>query len=215
VHTALTLARRIDDTWAPATVQAEHYAVHSITGDDVGAIRVRSSSGPEVLAVGTTVADVVQEAAVTVHGSRGRVTIRQRDAQGFTVIDGVRADLPPLNAPPAPLLVALEDLTGPPDPLLDLDAVRPFVTVVNAAVEAVGRPRDISQLGQQERAGDGSTRTVLPGLSGLIDRVVAAGSLFSEVGVAWAGPTAPLDLRGYAGLTHPELASPSVHRETR
>ncbi|WBQ06074.1 Gfo/Idh/MocA family protein [Kribbella sp. CA-293567] len=214
VHTALTLARRIDSTWTPETVQAEHYAVHSITGDDIGAIRVRSSSGPEVLAVGTTVADVVQEPAVTVHGSRGHVMIRNRDGRGFTVIDGVRADLPSLSRPAEPLLVAVEDLDGRPDPVIDLAAVRPFVAIVNAAVEAAGRPHGISRLGQVHRTGDVSTRT-LPGLSGLVDRVIAAGSLFSELGVAWACPTPPLDLRGYTGLSHPELAWPSVHQETR
>ncbi|MEV6285234.1 Gfo/Idh/MocA family oxidoreductase [Kribbella sp. NPDC051770] len=205
VHTALTLARRIEPAWQPDSVEAEFYSVHEISGDDTAAIRVRSVSGPPVLAVGTTVADVVGEPSITVHGSRGAVTVRHRDAAGFVVTDGVRSELPALPAPVAPLLAALRDLDGAPDPLISFDAVRPFVTVVNAAVQAVGAPTSIAGRQHVVPAGDETRRTV-PGLSGLIDRVVGTGSLFGELGVPWAGPAGSIGLRGYDGLSHPALA---------
>ncbi|GAA0618977.1 Gfo/Idh/MocA family oxidoreductase [Kribbella sandramycini] len=149
VHTALMLAQRIDNTWWPSQVEAELYAVHDITGDDTGVLRIRSAKGPVVVAVGTTAADVVQDPAITVHGTSGQVTVRHGDHGG-----------------PHPLLAALKDLDGTPDPLLDLDAMEPFVTVVNQAVELVGAP---TRIAAPER------------LSGLIDRVVRTGSLFAEL----------------------------------
>jgi predicted dehydrogenase len=201
VHTALTLAKRVDSTWAPATVEAELYAVRSIAGDDTGVLRVRSVSGPEVVAAGTTAADIVAEPSVTIHGTAGRLTIRQADASGVVESAGRRRELPP-RRPAPPLLDAVTDPTGPADPLIDLAATRPFVTVVNAAVELAGTPVDISRLQRVEHV----TRT-LPGINGLIARVVGTGRLFAELGVPWAAAMGSLDVRGYRGLSHPELAA--------
>ncbi|MFB6726563.1 Gfo/Idh/MocA family protein [Kribbella sp. NPDC056345] len=151
VHTALTLARRIDASWRPESVEADLYSVHDITGDDTGVLRIRSSHGPVVVAVGTTAADVVRPPAITVHGTRGRITVpHQGDAH--------------------PLLEALKNVDGTPDPLIDLDAVRPFVSVVNQAV-AAGEPVRIH-------------RTT--GISDLVERVVDTGNLFAELGSGWA-----------------------------
>lgn len=153
VHTALTLARRIDASWIPESVEADLYSIHDISGDDTGVLRIRSSGGPTVVAVGTTAADVVQAPSITVHGSRGRVTV-------------------PHGGSVHPLLEALKDIDGPPDPLIDLDAVRPFVSVVNQAV-AAGEPARLP-------------RSAAAGISELVDRVVDTGSLFAELGSGWA-----------------------------
>lgn len=215
VHTALTLAGRVAPGWTPDRVEAELCSVHDIAGDDTSVLRIRSTSGPVVVAVGTSAADVVGEPSVTVHGSRGRVTIRQRDAAGFVETDGVRSELPALAPPSPPLLEALRDLDGAPDPLISFAAVRPFVTVVNAAVQAAGVPARIPGQRSVVRSGDETQRS-FPGVSALIDRVVSTGSLFSELGVVWAGQTGSIGLRGYDGLSHPEL-SPGwvVDREAR
>jgi predicted dehydrogenase len=159
VHTALTLARRIDNGWAVDSVEAELYAVHDIAGDDTGVLRIRSRTGPVVIAVGTTAAEVVRAPAITVHGSRGHITVPHGG-----------------EASTHPLLAALKDVDGPPDPLIDLDAVRPFVSVVNRAVEIVGEPIRIA--GAQ-------------GISELVERVVDTGSLFAELGSGWSRQPAP------------------------
>ncbi|TDD23483.1 Gfo/Idh/MocA family oxidoreductase [Kribbella turkmenica] len=209
VHTALTLARLVDADWAPAYVEAELYAVHDITGDDTAALRVRSPGGPDVIAVGTTAADVVQEPAITVHGSRGQVTVRHRDAAGIVQIDGRRSGLAPRRAPAEPLLAAVKDLDGSPDPLIDLDAVRSFVAVANAAVELVGAPIRIPATHYQVHAGSDVVRR-LAGSSGLVRRVIDTGILFAELGAGWARKAGSLDVRGYVGLSHPELADSSA-----
>ncbi|MFK4089987.1 Gfo/Idh/MocA family protein [Kribbella sp. NPDC020789] len=154
VHTALTLARRVDTSWEVDSVEAELYAVRDIAGDDTGVLRVRSRTGPVVVAVGTTAADVVHAPAITVHGSRGWITV-PHTGEGAA----------------HPLLEALKDVDGPADPLIDLDAVRPFVRVVNRAVELTGAPTRIP----------GAT-----GLSELVRRVVGTGSLFAELGSGWS-----------------------------
>jgi hypothetical protein len=153
------------------------------------------------VAVGTTAADIVAEPAITVHGTAGRLTIRHADASGVVECAGGRHQLPP-REPVSPLLSAVADPTGPADPLIDLAATRPFVTVVNAAVELTGRPVDISGRQHVEDA----TRT-LPGINSLITRVVSSGRLFAELDVPWARGTRPLDVRGYRGLSHPELSA--------
>ncbi|TDD45310.1 Gfo/Idh/MocA family oxidoreductase [Kribbella antibiotica] len=170
VHTALTLARRIDARWAAESVEADLYSVHDITGDDTGVLRIRSSYGPVVVAVGTTAADVVRPPAITVHGTRGHVTVPHVASTSIH-----------------PLLAALNDIDGPADRLIDLDAVRTFVDVVNQAVE-VGEPVRIPVSEQQRiRAGV----RCLPGIAELVDQVVSTGSLFAELGSGWARRPAP------------------------
>jgi predicted dehydrogenase len=209
VHTALVLAGRLDPGWAPADLSAELYSVRAIAGDDTGALRVRSRSGPEVVAAGTTAADEVREPSVTLHGARGRLTVRHRDARAILQVDGVRRELPARRRPTPAMFQALRNPDAAPDELLDRAAVRPFVTVVNAAVQAVGTPTRLAERQRVVNRDDDVIRT-LPGISALVDRVVATGSLFGELGVPWARPTGPFNLSGYRGLSHPELADECV-----
>jgi predicted dehydrogenase len=209
VHTALILAARMDPGWVPETLEAELYSVRAIAGDDTGALRIRSRSGPEVVAVGTSAADEVREPSVTVHGSRGYVTVRHRDARGFVEVDGVRRGLPARRSPEPALFEALRKPDDPPDELIDLAAVRPFVTVVNAAVEVIGTPIRVVDRQRVVHRGEDLVR-VLPGISALVARVAGTGRLFGELGAPWARPAGSLNLSGYRGLSHPELATECV-----
>lgn len=204
LHTALTCAKRVDSRWSPETVEAEFYSVRDITGDDLAAVRVTSERGPPVVAVGTTAADTVRLPSITVHGSRGTVTIRHQDAHCVIDVGGVLTPFPAVGTRPAALFTAVTDPSAEADDLLDVAAVRPFVTVVNASVQAAGEPTRIADRQRHERRG-GETFRFLPGVTSRIDAVVANGRLFSELGVSWGQPGGRLDVTGYTGLCHPEL----------
>ncbi|MFS8069557.1 MAG: Gfo/Idh/MocA family protein [Byssovorax sp.] len=204
LHTALTCATRVDSRWSPKMVEAEFYSVRDITGDDVAALRVTSERGPRVVAVGTTAADAVREPSITVHGTRGTATIRHPDAHCVIDVDGVITLFPTVETRPPALFTAVTKPSTEADELLDVAAVRPFVTVVNASVQAAGEPTRIVDLQQQERRG-GETFRSLSGVTSRIEAVVASGRLFSELDIDWGRPGGMLDLTGYTGLSHPEL----------
>jgi predicted dehydrogenase len=214
-HSALSLARRVDPQWAPAHLEAEHYSVRDLgrvgppggvaAGDDTAVLRIRSRRGPEVVAVGTTAADTVREPSITVHGARGSITVRHRDAAGTVRVGESRYEVPARTGRDRAVLDTVTDPGGAPDDLLDLGAVRPFVTVVNAAVEAVGEPVRITAYQRRMTRGGEVVRT-LPGIAALVDQVVATGALFAELGAPWAQPARAIDLTAYGGLSHPELA---------
>jgi predicted dehydrogenase len=206
-HSALTLAGRIDPQWAPAHLEAEHYAVRDIAGDDTAVWRIRSRRGPEVVAVGTTAADTVREPSITAHGAHGSVTVRHRDAAGAVRVGGSRYRVPARSGRDRAVLDTVTDPGGAPDDLLDLGAVRPFVTITNAAVEAAGEPVRITAY-QRRMSRGGDVMRTLPGISALVDDVVATGALFAELGAPWAHPARAIDLTAYGGLSHPELAAP-------
>ncbi|WP_104062377.1 Gfo/Idh/MocA family protein [Arthrobacter sp. 4R501] len=212
LHTALSFAKCVDGRWAPQTVDAEFYSVRAIEGDDLGALRVRSNYGPEVVAVGTTAADSVREPAVTLHGSKGTATIRHRD--GFCLVSTGQAPVSfPVTGQVAALYDAVTNPEGSADELIDAAAVRPFVMVVNASVEAAHAPARLSHL-QAKRLHEGRTFRYFPGIAEHIDTVTETGLLFSELGLDWARPGGSLDLTEYSGLHHPlmtAIATPAGH----
>lgn len=204
VHTALVLARRIDREWLPTTVTAEFVSLREIEGDDIAAIRIDSNRGPQVVAVGTTASDVVEEPAVTLHGTEGSITIRHSDGHGVLTRDGQNEPVTPIERRPGALFTAVTDPKGRSDEFIDVRAVRPFVTVVNASVQAARAPKSAAHLQHIERR-DGETFRSLTGIGEAITAVVQSGRLFSEIGYGWAAPAATIGLRDYVGLRHPKF----------
>lgn len=205
LHTGLSFLRAAHPCWQAMRVEAECYSVREIEGDDLTSLRVSPQEGPVLVAAGTTAGDDVVEPSVTVHGTRGKVTVRHRD--GALAVRGRRGILNRAGrtAPRTALESAVTEPSGESDEFLTPEVVRPFVVVSNAAVEAVGAPRRLHQLSRHRVSGPGR-QTYLPGAAEAIRAVERDGRLFSELGLPWATAPAERVLDGYGWFSHPALA---------
>lgn len=206
LHAAVQAATVVCPGWKAGDLSAECYSVRDIDGDDVIALRVQPvDDGPVVVASATTAADEVLEPAITLHGTRGELTVRHRDGEAWLRRDGRHTTIPAPADSTGPLDAAVADPRGEGDALLSLAAMRPYLRLVNAVVEACGTPgRITAHRDRVEHAGDVFQR--LPGVTAAIRRVVSEGTLFSENRERWAAAPARMDLREYTHFDHPRDA---------
>ena len=216
LHAALLATRMVSAEWRPGALSAECYSVRDLDGDDLIAVRVEPHGpGPALVATATTAADEVHEPAITLHGTAGEVTVRHRDGQVTLRTQGRETTLPAPTGVPNAVESAVTAPNGEPDDLLTLSAVRPYVQLVNAIVEACGEPHRLSEYRRQTVRDDG-TFAHLPDVTAAIRRVIARGTLFSDNHEPWAEPPARASLAGYTRMTHPSLhPEPSLESEPR
>lgn len=175
VHAALVLACQEDPEWCAEHVDAMLASVRDIEADDLAALRVSSPVGPVVTAIGTTASDHVIEPSIALVGESGTVTVRHRDLRVRVSRAGRETEAYGVPGTPA-LERAVTDPHGVADPVADLAAVRPFVTVVAAAVELC--PRPVRLRGTVEGGDD--PRTCLPGIARTIRDAVRSGRILGE-----------------------------------
>ncbi|MCS5497248.1 Gfo/Idh/MocA family oxidoreductase [Cnuibacter physcomitrellae] len=181
VHAALSVASSIHPGWTLDAIEAELASVRPIQSDDLAAVRARSVRGPEVTLIGTTAADRVVEPTLLVVGERGRLTLRLRDLAGTLSRDGADLIELPARAHRSALRAAVLDPRGPADPLLDASAAEPFVRLVSAVVDTVGRPAALTDDAVALHR-DGERFITLPGITDTIERAAAHGSLLAGAG---------------------------------
>lgn len=180
VHAALALAQREEPTWTMDELEVELGAVRDIEADDVAALRMRSAAGPTVTAVGTTAGDEIIEGSLLLEGTAGVMRVRLRDLRIEVEADGTTSVLAGTFAPAA-LDTAVCAPQAPADPFTDISAVRAFVRLVAAAVDAT--PGTEGLAGARHVDGESGPRTELPGISAAITRAAEDGLLIGEAGV--------------------------------
>lgn len=188
LHTAFLICKMLAPEWQPHYVHAECYSLRGNGGDDLSALRVRSKStgGPVVLAAATTAGDNVLEPGIILHGSRGKATIRHRDAvTEVELATGEKHSYPSPRGIPHGLMEAVEHPLGAADPYMSLEAVEPFVRVVEGVVMGVGEPTPIKRYASVKD--DGGGRFVqLEGIAEDVMQLIRSGKLFGETSVSWA-----------------------------
>ncbi|WP_300267273.1 Gfo/Idh/MocA family oxidoreductase [Microbacterium sp.] len=180
VHAALALAQREEPAWTISELEVELGAAREIEADDTAALRVRSASGPIVVAVGTTAGDDVIEGSLLLVGTAGVMRVRLRDLRIEVEADGTSSVLAGAFAPAA-LDSAVCAPQAPADQFTDISAVRAFVRLVAAAVEAAPSTERLAATRRVD--GESGPRTELPGLTSAVARAAADGLLLSEAGV--------------------------------
>lgn len=207
VQAALLFAGRVEPDWTPAVVEAECFHARPLNGDDTSALRVIPVRGPRVLAIGTTATDVVVRPGVLVHTANG--TIHVTDGGARVVTYRGRTRIPVAASAPVPTLHrTVTEPWGTADPLLSLAACRNLALVTNAAVQATGRPNEVPAPARPSTR-DGYRVVEVAGLGRLVAACARRGALLSEADRTWAGTTGRIDVAGYRGLVHPELATPA------
>jgi predicted dehydrogenase len=172
-----------------ASVETDLYRAHDTESDDTSVIRVRTAHGTTLLCGLTLCAPEQLDPSVTVHGTRGEITLfYTKDEVVITTPDGERREsfgrtdllenLLKARAAGAPLLCSLPD-TGAFTVVLEAIRTAP-------APQAIG-PDHISWEGDGD---DG--HPVVRGIADLIARAAKAQATFAELGVPWARALPPV-----------------------
>lgn len=171
------------------SVETDLYRAHGTESDDTSIIRVRTAGGSTLLCGLTLCAQEQQRPFVTVHGTRGEITLfYTEDEVVISTPDGERREtfgrtdllenLLAARSNGAPLLCALAD-TGA------------FTTVLEA-IRTAPAPQPISP-GHISWEGEGDdAHPVVRGIGPLIERAVKAQATFAELGVPWARKLPPV-----------------------
>ncbi|MFE0452089.1 Gfo/Idh/MocA family protein [Streptomyces sp. NPDC058914] len=185
VATALVLAgaTRADGITGIETELAHANAIES---DDTSCVRVTTADGRPVVVAATLCAEDPDDPYVLVHGSRGRITfwykqdrvLLQRADHGPEEVEYGRTDL---------LENLVDHLTDGTELLVPPAETEAFMRVV----EAIRTAPDPAQLPEGTwRLLPDEGRRVVPGVDGLVAAAADSLALYSELGAAWASPTA-------------------------
>ena len=172
-----------------ASVETDLYRANDTESDDTSVLRVRTAGGDTLLCALTLCASEQQDPTVTVHGTRGDITLfYTRDEVVISTPDGERRDtfgrtdllenLLDARATGAPLLGALPD-TGAFTAVLEAIRTSPAPAPID--------PASISWEGDGDDA-----HPVVQGISDMMGRAIKAQATFAELGAPWARALPPV-----------------------
>ncbi|WP_461172459.1 PmoA family protein [Arthrobacter sp. Z1-9] len=172
-----------------ASVETDLYRAHDTQSDDTSILRVRTAGGTTLLCGLTLCAPEQQDPSVTVHGTRGEITLfYTRDEVVISTADGERRE----QFARADLLENLLDARSTGAPLLcSLPDTGAFTAVLEAirtapAPQAIGADH-ITWEGEGDDA-----HPVVHGIGTLIERAIKAQATFAELDVPWARALPPV-----------------------
>jgi predicted dehydrogenase len=171
------------------SVETDLYRAHDTQSDDTSIIRVRTTAGRTLLCALTLCAPEQQRPSVTVHGTRGEVTLfYTEDEVLISTGDGERSE----KYGRTDLLENLVDARSTGTPLLcALPDTGAFTTVLEA-IRTAPAPQPI-HAGHIDWVGEGDVaHPVVHDIAALIARAVKAQATFAELGLPWARELPPV-----------------------
>ncbi len=171
------------------SVETDLYRAHETQSDDTSIIRVRTTGGTTLLCGLTLCAPEQQNPSVTVHGTRGEITLfYTEDEVVISTADGERRQ----TFGRTDLLENLLDARSTGAPLLcSLPDTGAFTTVLEA-IRTAPAPQLISaDYITWEGEGD-DAHPIVHGIGPLMERAAKAQATFAELGVPWARKLPPV-----------------------
>ncbi|MFG1780415.1 Gfo/Idh/MocA family protein [Micromonospora sp. NPDC049051] len=190
----------------PARIEVERYRVRPIEVDDTATLRVRSRSGPPIVAAVTLAGEDFVAGEVLVTGTAGRAVLEYPTDRLLLPGDAGPREVPGRRGLLENLLAHRAD---PAVPLIaPLARTAPFTTVLEAVTDA---PEPTSLGGDLVTAtGDGPQRVLtVRGINRLLRRAADEGALLSELAVPWAVAPHRRDLTGQEGPQHAATGPPA------
>jgi predicted dehydrogenase len=192
-HATATALALDDDTGDEGLreVRVELFHANPIEADDTSCLRLVTARGTTITVAATLCAEREAEPYVTVHGTRGRITLEYRTGRMHVEADGR------VESSEHPATDLLENLVAhiraPQVPLLaPLASTRSFMQVLEA-VRLAPEPRPIPTDEIRTDTSGPFPRRVVPGIDAAVARSADELALFSELGLPWAAG---------AGTTH-------------
>lgn len=162
-------------------IEVELYRANPIEADDTSCLRLRTAGGMTITVAVTLCAQAVRPPVITVHGTRGLITLAYKEGEVRLLADG--AERAETYAAKDLLLDLVEHVRDPARPLLvPLPATGAFMEVV----EAVRTAPDPRPAPAAHPVGSGPARRYeIPGIDALAARSAREHALFSELDPAW------------------------------
>lgn len=182
--TALAVAgcRRLEDV---ASVETDLYRANAIESDDTSVVRIRTSTGMTVTCAFTLCAAEQRPPLVQVEGTRGRAELSYTDDLLTLELDGERRTVTEMRQDLLQNLLAFR--RGEAELLVPLASTGAFMRVLEAVATADEPvridPTAIAWSGEGE-----DRRPVVADVEHWLDRAVATGQTFRELGAPWAHP---------------------------
>jgi predicted dehydrogenase len=185
----------------PVRIEVERYRVRPIEVDDTATLRVRSRSGPPVVAAVTLAGEDLIAGEVIVTGTAGRAVLEYPTDRLLLPGDAAPREVPGRRGLLENLLAHRADPVGVPL-IAPLARTAPFTAVLEA-VTAAPEPTPLGgDLVTATGAGPDRVLTVR-GVNRLLRRAAEEGALLSELRVPWAVRPHRADLDGAGGTaTH-------------
>ena len=202
----------------PVRVQAELYHVNDIDGEDTSAVRLETEEGvpifycaslcgdetpPILCEIETDLADIrlLDYRRAEVHYHDGREEVLERPGHDEYVDRNLMIES------------VCRALLRNERPMITVEECRPYMLAWNGAFESAGQPTSIA-FAKKEL--EHETMRVVDGIKELGEQACRERRLFSELGVDWAMPSAPIDLSGYGHFPslNPVLADRELDRHS-
>jgi predicted dehydrogenase len=180
-------------------IQAELYAAHDIESADTACLRVSTREGSLLYFLVSHASETELDPEIEVRGESGSI---HWDFEGPAVVKDNEGKVETMSlekdeALRDSMLARVRARVGDPSVFIcGLDIAGQQTLCVNGAHESspVHRP---SPDFVRRMPWEGSVKTVLSGVDEAIQRAFEEEKLFSEIGVPWAQPGKPIDLRDY------------------
>lgn len=195
------LAGTVGQSVSPSRVTAELYHANPIDSDDTTAIRIEMSDGTELNFYVTLCARQIETQRIRIEGTDGMLewnyddqvtvccngTVRSHDCReeqkGF------------MERRYRNLIRTIDGIDDRLD--VSLESARKFTLAANGAFESAGRTKPIASSCVQLSEAADEPGAYIEGIETTIKDAFAAGKLFSEMGVSWAEPSVPFELKEY------------------
>ncbi|MBW5446478.1 hypothetical protein GE107_10435 [Cohnella sp. CFH 77786] len=196
---AEVLAEAAGQSALPARVNAELYHANPIDSDDTTAMRIEMSDGTELAFYVTLCARQTETQRIRIEGTDGALewnyddqvtvwrngTVRSHDCREGGILERRYRNL----------IRTMDGVDGRLD--VSLESARKFTLTANGAFESACRIKPVpSSFVRLSDAAD-EPGAYIEGIETTIKEAFAAGKLFSEMGVPWAMPSGPFELKGF------------------
>lgn len=189
----LALAQRTVGPLTPETVEVEWYQVRDIEVEDTACLRITLSGGLRLFLAVTLAATDFIYGDIALHGSRG--TARLEFPTDRILLPG-NSDWQQVPGRVSLLENLIAHREDPSTALMaPLKATAPFVRILDVLRAAPPPVRIARHHLRPHPDGGGSA---IPGAADIVRRAAADAAMFSELGVAWAGPAHCYPLCGRA-----------------
>lgn len=180
------------------SVETDLYRAHDTQSDDTSVIRVRTAAGTTLLCGLTLCAPEQQRPSVTVHGTRGEITLfYTEDEVVISTPDGERRE----KFGRTDLLENLLEARSAGTPLLcSLPDTGAFTTVLEA-IRTAPAPQPIHADHIRWEGNGDDAHPVVHDIGAVIERAVKAQATFAELGVPWARKLPPVRMLTLGGRT--------------
>ncbi len=183
----------------PVTVQAELYKAHDIEGEDTAFIRCRTDTDVDIF-IGSTLCgeDNANLTQIHVFGTEGEAVWTMTD-YAIRPKNGPAVEKTfPRSMPIWSMRNVVESIESGRKPTVTIRDTRNHVLLTNGAYESARTIRRVpgSEVFTYPAGGD-DKYVAIRGINAIIRQAASERKLPSQLGVPWAVPTRPFDMKGY------------------